>query len=107
MLQDFAARLREAVRPTDVSARLGGDEFAVVLKGVRDLANANRVADKIVAAARAPFEVDGKTLHIGASVGVAFGIQPGTGWRDLVSHADTLLYEAKKAGRGRRASALH
>jgi len=107
VLQDFAARLREAVRPTDVSARLGGDEFAVVLKGVRDLANANRVADKIVAAARAPFEVDGKTLHIGASVGVAFGIQPGTGWRDLVSHADTLLYEAKKAGRGQRASALH
>ena len=107
VLQDFAVRLREAVRPTDVSARLGGDEFAVVLKGVRDLANANRVADKIVAAARAPFEVDGKTLHIGASVGVAFGIQPGTGWRDLVSHADTLLYEAKKAGRGQRASALH
>jgi diguanylate cyclase (GGDEF)-like protein/PAS domain S-box-containing protein len=107
VLQDFAARLRDAVRPTDVSARLGGDEFAVVLKGVRDLANANRVADKIVAAARAPFEVDGKTLHIGASVGVAFGIQPGTGWRDLVSHADTLLYEAKRAGRGQRASALH
>jgi PAS domain S-box-containing protein len=40
VLQDFAARVREAVRPTDVSARLGGDEFAVVLKGVRDLANA-------------------------------------------------------------------
>ena len=107
VLQDFAARMREAVRPTDVSARLGGDEFAVVLKGVRDLANANRVADKIVAAARAPFEVDGQTLHIGASVGVAFGLRPGAGWRDLVSHADTLLYAAKKAGRGRHASALH
>ena len=107
VLQDFAARLRDAVRPTDVSARLGGDEFAVVLKGVRELANANRVADKIVAAARAPFEVDGRTLHIGASVGVAFGVKPGAGWRELVSHADTLLYEAKKAGRGQRASALH
>ena len=107
VLQDFAARLRDAVRPTDVSARLGGDEFAVVLKGVRDVANANKVADKIVAAARAPFEVDGRTLHIGASVGVAFGVKPGSGWRELVSHADTLLYEAKKAGRGQRASALH
>ena len=107
VLQDFAKRLRDAVRPTDVSARLGGDEFAVVLKGVRDVGNANKVADKIVAAARAPFEVDGQTLHIGASVGVAFGVQPGSGWRELVSHADTLLYEAKKAGRGQRASALH
>jgi len=107
VLQVFAARLRDAVRPTDASARLGGDEFAVVLKGVRDLEHANRVAGKIVDAARTPFEIDGRVLHIGASVGVAYGLKPGSGWRDLVSHADTLLYEAKKAGRGRHASAMH
>ena len=107
VLQTFAARLRDAVRPTDASARLGGDEFAVVLKGVRDLEHANRVAGKIVDAARTPFEIDGRVLHIGASVGVAYGLKAGSGWRDLVSHADTLLYEAKKAGRGRHASAMH
>ena len=107
VLQTFATRIRDAVRPTDASARLGGDEFAVVLKGVRDLENANRVAGKIIEAARTPFEVDGRILQIGASVGVAYGLKPGGGWRDLVSHADTLLYEAKKAGRGRHASALH
>ncbi len=103
VLQMFAHRLMKLVRPTDAVARLGGDEFAVVLSGVRESANAHLVADKIVDAAHTLFGVGALQLQIGASVGVAFGIDPGTSWRDLVARADVLLYQAKAAGRGRHA----
>ena len=104
VLQVFAQRLLKLVRPTDAVARLGGDEFAVVLSGVREAANATMVADKIIAAARSPFSLGPLHLQIGASVGVAFGVSPDSGWGDLIARADTMLYRAKDAGRGRRAA---
>lgn len=103
LLRLFAQRLTEIVRPTDAVARLGGDEFAIMLSGVRESAHAQSVADKVVAAALAPFDVEGRTLHIGASVGVAIGADSAVGWRDLVARADARLYQAKEAGRGRHA----
>ena len=105
VLQLFAQRIRGLVRPTDAVARLGGDEFAVVLSGVRESANAQTVADKVIAAAHAPFEVGSLLVKIGASVGVAFGADQTTGWGDLLSRADAMLYQAKEAGRGRQAGA--
>jgi diguanylate cyclase (GGDEF)-like protein len=105
LLQMFGQRLSALVRPTDVVARLGGDEFAILLSGVRAPANAQSVADKVIAAAQAPFLASGHTLRISASVGVACGVQSETGWADLVARADAMLYEAKNAGRGRQAGA--
>lgn len=103
LLRMFAQRLSEIVRPTDAVARLGGDEFAILLAGVRESAHAQSVADKVIASAQAAFEVDGRALHIGASVGVAFGADSAVGWRDLVARADARLYQAKESGRGRHA----
>jgi diguanylate cyclase (GGDEF)-like protein/PAS domain S-box-containing protein len=107
LLQAFGQRLRTLVRPTDAVARLGGDEFAVVLTGVRETTHAQRVADKVIAAAAAPFELDGLVLRIGASVGVAIGIGAQGGWQELVARADSMLYRAKQSGRGRHAGTLH
>lgn len=103
LLQLFAQRLSALVRPTDTVARLGGDEFAILLIGVRGSANAQMVAKKVIHAARTPFEVDTVTVSIGASVGVAFGVDPVAGWRDLVARADAMLFRAKEGGRGRQA----
>ena len=103
VLQMFAQRLSRLVRPADAVARLGGDEFAILLCGVHDSGNAYAVGEKVIAAARAPFDIDSLQLLIGASVGVAFGADPATGWRDLVARADALLYQAKADGRGRLA----
>lgn len=96
----FAQRLRSVVRPTDTIARLGGDEFAIVLDGLHQEANAARVADQVVAAARAPFQVQQHGLHIGASVGVAFWRPGQEDWASALERADTMLYRAKAAGRG-------
>lgn len=103
VLQLFAQRLQRVVRPTDAVARLGGDEFAIALAGVREEANAQAVGEKVLAAAKAPFEVGSLTLAIGASVGVAIGADPAVGWQELVARADAMLYQAKSAGRGRLA----
>lgn len=105
LLQQVAQRLSALVRPSDAVARLGGDEFAILLLAVRTVANARAVADKVIAAAHEPFHAAGHDLHIGASVGVAFGVDLATGWPDLVKRADAMLYEAKNAGRGQQAGA--
>ncbi|MFG6430544.1 PAS domain S-box protein [Roseateles sp. LYH14W] len=98
LLKAFAERLKSLVRPTDVVARLGGDEFAIVLPGIRSAGNAQAVADKVVAAAAAPFRIGQLELQIGASVGVA--LAAGDGWDGLVHRADAAVYRAKARGRG-------
>lgn len=103
VLQLFAARLQQSVRPSDAVARLGGDEFAIALTGVRTLAAARGVADKVIAAGQQPFAVGDLTLTIGASVGIAFEQHQAT-WQALMALADEQLYRAKAAGRGRHAS---
>ncbi|MEZ5636832.1 MAG: PAS domain S-box protein [Burkholderiaceae bacterium] len=105
VLQLFAQRLSALVRSSDVVARLGGDEFAILLVGVREASLARRLADKVIAAAQAPFTVAGHVMRIGASVGLAFGVPAEADWTDLVARADAMLYEAKNAGRGRQAGA--
>jgi diguanylate cyclase (GGDEF)-like protein/PAS domain S-box-containing protein len=104
LLQLAAERMSAIVRPSDAVARLGGDEFAILLVEAGSLAHAETVAQKVVHALAEPFVVDGLTLHIGASVGVGFGLPTRGDWQALIQRADQLLYQAKRAGRGRMAS---
>ncbi|MBY0467924.1 MAG: PAS domain S-box protein [Burkholderiaceae bacterium] len=103
VLRIFANRLVNLVRPTDAVARLGGDEFAIALSGVKERANAHVVAEKVLAAAQAPFNIGPALVQINASVGVAFEASPDRGWPDLVARADTQLLVAKAEGKGRLA----
>ena len=59
------------------------------------------MADKILAAARAPFEVNELHLRVSASVGIAFNAGDDEGLVGLIKRADAMLYQAKAAGRGR------
>lgn len=102
LLRQFAQRLQGLIRPTDVVARLGGDEFAVLLNDVRTKEAAEMVADKIVDAAQKPFFIEQHAVVVGASVGVAFGVESDGGWQDLLARADAAVYRAKASGRGRR-----
>jgi diguanylate cyclase (GGDEF)-like protein/PAS domain S-box-containing protein len=111
VLQAVASRLDAAVRssgfrPHDLISRLGGDEFAVVLDGV-DGMQARQVADRILSGIRAPIRVGTTDVAIGATIGIAFA-DPGAGLNGsradlVVQRADTAMYEAKVAGRGRYA----
>jgi len=99
VLVEFGKRLRGAVRATDTVARLGGDEFAILLPRVEGMAPAERIANDIVAAMKAPFVIGTLHLSIGTSIGVGFSSGHDTA-EALVGRADRSLYRAKRNGRG-------
>ncbi len=82
-------------------ARLGGDEFAIVQQtGTDGIAEASTLALRVVEAIGTPFQVDGHTLRIGTSVGVACAPLHGETAQSLLANADAALYVAKRRGRG-------
>jgi len=68
-----ARRLQGCLRPTDTAARLGGDEFAVLLERVTDAESAAGVAGRVLDTLHQPFGLNGRTIPIKASLGVATG----------------------------------
>jgi diguanylate cyclase (GGDEF)-like protein len=98
VLKEFALRLRQTVRVSDIAARLAGDEFVVLLEGVPGEHDAEVVAKKVLAAIREPFFCAGAPLQVTTSVGVAFSAHPRAAG-ELLACADAALYEAKNAGR--------
>ena len=99
LLKEAARRLAQACRETDVIARLGGDEFALLQLNPSDVAAGAALADKLLATLAAPFDVEGRTVTISGSMGIAVYPSDATSAHDLRSKADLALYQAKKAGR--------
>ena len=97
VLVEVADRLRACLRTGDELARVGGDEFTVLLRNVPDEQAARHVAERLLSALQPPFEVEGDTVDIGLSVGIAL-TQPGTAVDDLIDRADDALYRVKRAG---------
>jgi diguanylate cyclase (GGDEF)-like protein/PAS domain S-box-containing protein len=100
LLLAVAERLRDLLREVDTIARLGGDEFIVVTAGTVTPAEASQIAVRIVSALAEPFQLAGKTIHTGTSVGVAMFPVDGADSATLLKHADTAMYAAKSQGRG-------
>ncbi len=96
LLRQVAGEIRTVVRPKDGVGHFAGDEFVVLLEDA-DLAQARTVADRIVEALSRPLTVDGRWVHIGASVGVAMGTSSDSA-RELVIAADEAMYTAKSTG---------
>ncbi|TFV53829.1 bifunctional diguanylate cyclase/phosphodiesterase [Blastococcus sp. TF02A-35] len=94
--------LRAAVRSDDVVTRLGDDEFAVLLRDVPDADAAQERARAIGARLERPFTVDGVTLEIGVSVGLALHPEHGEDAAALLRRADMALHRAKLEGGGIR-----
>lgn len=100
LLEQFAMRLRTCLRETDTAARLGGDEFAICLPDLSSLEDGETVAQKILDALKAPFEIEQHELNVGSSIGIAFYPEDGTDHGTLLRAADTAMYDAKAHGRG-------
>jgi diguanylate cyclase (GGDEF)-like protein len=92
-----AERLRACTRPSDTIARMGGDEFVMLLDDLADERDAESTAGRIVAELARPFTIDGQTVDISASVGVAVQRSGATG--DLLRDADIAMYNAKFSGK--------
>jgi diguanylate cyclase (GGDEF)-like protein/PAS domain S-box-containing protein len=100
LLKEFAQRLRQAVKPTDVVARLGGDEFAVILPDVADEEEVAEIARAILCRMQEPLKRSGKALDCRTSIGGAVALGAGTSPEDLQKQADLALYYSKTSGRG-------
>lgn len=97
LLQAVAERIRNNCRVTDSPARIGGDEFVVLLEQV-DNNTGPKVADKLLKALDAPFELEGHSLLIGASVGLAIYPDTAKTAEELIKQADQALSRAKQEG---------
>ena len=101
LLVAVAARLEESLRLGDTAARFGGDEFAILLDDCTDADEAMEAGDRIIAALRAPFDLDGKEVFVRASVGVALSHGRRMRGDELLRRADVAMYAAKSGGKGR------
>jgi diguanylate cyclase (GGDEF)-like protein/PAS domain S-box-containing protein len=101
LLIQVAQRLRGCLRAHDTAARLGGDEFGILLESVGERSEAVQVAERVLAAMRAPFEVAGEELDVRPSIGVAVADPGDDVVEDLLRHADVAMYAAKRNGKGR------
>lgn len=95
LLQEVAHRMREVVRESDTLARFGGDEFALVLPNTT-LEEAVMISMKVAGALDQPFMIEGHSLKVGISIGIAMCPDHGTDSETLVQRADVAMYEAKR-----------
>ena len=98
LLKEVASRLRCCIRDVDTVARLGGDEFVVVLENLEEEVDAVSVANKIQTAFNRPITVNGETLHVSTSIGIALYPEDGMNAETLMQNADTAMYQAKGQG---------
>ncbi|MFI9027093.1 putative bifunctional diguanylate cyclase/phosphodiesterase [Streptomyces sp. NPDC053560] len=96
LLLQIAERLRHALPRGAEAARLGGDEFAVLLPTADSLTSAQRVARSLVAALGSPLDLDGLTLVLEASAGVAVYPDHALDAEGLLRRADVAMYQAKR-----------
>ncbi|MGC3972622.1 MAG: diguanylate cyclase [Pirellulales bacterium] len=106
-----ARRLESCLRRTDVTARaggrstlsrFGGDEFVILLTGLKSSADAEAVADRILATMSEPLRLREHDVSLSASIGIAVSSgRCGASADDLLRDADTAMYRAKTEGKGR------
>jgi diguanylate cyclase (GGDEF)-like protein len=99
VLSAVSERIQRLIRDTDMLARLGADEFAVLLHPIDDPRDAASIADRIIKAVAAPFNIEGNSIQIGASIGIAVAPGDGLTTDTLLKNADMALHRAKNEGR--------
>ncbi len=105
MLRQFAERLRQVLRDADHVARLGGDEFVVVVEDLGTAsgdaaAEAEAIANKLLAASTRKFFLPGMDYTITPSIGITMFDRTSDTVESLLKQADLAMYGAKAAGRG-------
>ena len=100
LLKQVGERLLGAVRKGDTVARLGGDEFVLIFEGLKSSAEAEHLAQKLLAAVAQPYQASGHGLNTSGSVGISIYPTDASDVHTLLRNADTAMYHAKEQGPG-------
>ena len=100
ILMRVAAMLRDVLQDDEFTARVGGDEFIILSKSGEDLERPSELSHQILEALHAPIEFNGRQCRVGASIGIALGIDASNDPDKLLSNADLALYQSKNTGKG-------
>jgi diguanylate cyclase (GGDEF)-like protein len=101
LLKQVAKRLLLTVEEAGQVGRLGGDEFQIIVPGTVNRERLADLASRIIHALSQPYTIEGQSVVIGASLGVAVAPDDGLSSEALIRNADLALYAAKDLGRGR------
>ena len=95
VLKHVAATFSSRVRRSDTVARTGGDEFSIVLEEPTSLEDAMHVSESLKQILNEPLKLDGREVHVGASVGIAIFPEDAKDMESLCIAADLRMYDAK------------
>ncbi|WP_248746145.1 PAS domain S-box protein [Pseudomonas sp. MWU12-2037] len=106
LLQVVAEKLKTCLRETDAVFRLAGDEFTAVVEGqFGGTQDAEHLAQKLIQLINEPVLIGAATVQVGVSIGIAvYRRDDPRSATQLLREADSRMYEAKQAGKGRFAS---
>jgi len=99
ILKNVAVRLKSIIRSTDEVYRIGGDEFIIILRNLKDSANAEKIAVSVRETLSTAFTYKKNQLFIGASIGISIFPEHGTDVDTLIKNADLAMYEVKRNDR--------
>ncbi len=97
LLKHVSSRMKSVLREFDTLARLGGDEFAVLLNDIIRVEDTKHFAEKMLEIFEHPFQVDGFTLDMSASIGISLFPDHGDQVHGLIQKADIAMYMAKSS----------
>ena len=100
LLRAVAERLQNALRREDTLGHIGGDQFALLWNGLKSREEAAGLAQRLLAILGRPFTVEGSTLGVAASIGIALYPRDGRDFAELFKHAAAALHHAKETGSG-------
>jgi len=101
VLKHVARRLEKQMRQSDIIARLGGDEFILLLSDINAISESRALLERILFAIKEPYRVNGLSLSVEASIGVAIYPDDNTDIDLLIRDADIAMYHSKETGRNR------
>ena len=99
LLRAVAERLQNALRREDLLGRLGGDDFVLLWDGLKSREEAATLGERLLSILARPFTIEGRTLSVSASIGIALYPRDGRDFAELLKHADAAMYLAKEGGR--------
>ncbi len=99
VLREFTLKIEPLLTPLDSASRLGGDEFAILLAGDKVEERAQLFCERICTMLDTPFEIEGNSIRLSASIGMAIYPLHAASASELLQNADMAMYTRKRTGK--------